>query len=1087
MIGEIGDLGQNLLFQEICRRAQEDKEPLARQYCGMIESSFDSLHNYLHEIRRYFYHFTDHSITHSIRILNRISSFLSPEQISKLTTAELYLLISSALIHDIGMVVSEADVEHFLKSDIFKKQYASVLEQNDICLSGELDADWLSLGVGRSLIADYFRSQHASRSRMVMKKDIQPVMLLCGKDKKRADLLGKIAEAHSMDFSFVANEDNFSTNVLIDECRVNTRFIAICLRLGDLLDIDSSRICPMILQLSEPLPYLSLQHWNKYSHVELQNLQYASDIVISGQCPSQESHRLLKEWLRLLSHEISCVLPLLNTSIIRDTKQQYYLPFGRIIDSVEPEKNADGIPEYEFLEYRFNLDEERVFERLFGERLYGQTGLAIREVIQNAVDATRHRIAVDLEKNYHQSPGASHRELTPRQLAKAIDERKADHALNISLINRQSSRGNKEQTLLIIEDRGIGMSRIVIRDYLLKVGRSRWSEDPLLKNCKVDKIGEFGIGFLSTFMIADKIVIDTKSALPNESAIKATIHSWQSYIATEPSTKEIIGTRIELQLKEASISTIRDNIEMLDSLCPFVELPMIISFPDGSTKTIPARSLCSVKKVTNNSDRIFFALDTSSRNSLGSLARHPDGFAGDHHLCQDGLAVPGVAGPSRKKNLLLLALDDFDVRVDLRGADRFPLDLSRNLIRGDSKKIWNKLSSLIFRSLLRSKMLRHAIAQEFICHYSNLEYLTFFNHGRLLINRKGTLKRISSLKDHLEPSIGFVSCRGKLFTEMVADRTHFWVLVPDYDMSLDLADMEIGLADSHFIRRIRKINGLDHLNSLSLDRMIEDADDIYYGTLATIDQRVQYIFSYALTNYAYICPWHNGLSSVLSTEKSEHAIMMNDIGMIFFDGWLCVRSPDTSTWIYLPSDQFEEMYRHAISNALSWSDFLAFILLTIRSKGQSWQSKWWLSHCSVLTDLENKIFKNLCNLLPVVEDTDIHECRSCKQEDYDDYEVGGDSGDDEDYYEVGGDSGDDEDYYEVGGDSGDDEGEDEDEEERRHLAFFENRHRAVQKVQGRKEFDWFISDVLPGLDLSALENIATPWDKERYENRTLFQ
>ncbi len=558
MIGQVEDLQQTALYRELKRRSKA--EPLAREYCALIEGSFGQLHKYLDEIRRFFCHFTDHCITHSLRIVYHISSFLSPSHFHKLTRSEIYLIICSSLIHDIGMVLSESEAGEIWASEKFQRDYGPLIRENFLADPERMTVEWATAGIGRFLLADYVRREHGNRAVLTVNSRCLPITLLTGGSVERGEYMGLISKAHTLEFEFLANERNLPTDRLLDERRVNLRFVAICLRLGDLLDISSNRICPVIRQLSEPLPYLSRGHWDQYKGVRLHEPRYGSNITVSGRCPTQESHRLLKDWLHWLSTEVASSVTLLNTSAIRD--QQYHLRIGRVIDDVKPETGRNGLPKYEFLEYRFNLDEERVFERLFGERLYGRTDLAIRELLQNAVDATRYRVAHELHKKF----GKDKIRNKPIKLYEEIYRNKEKLAIRVALSKRPSDEpvGAPEHFYLSVEDRGIGMSRQTIADYLLKVGRSRWKEDPLVKDFTVGEIGEFGVGFLSTFMIADRIVIETRSALPDESPVRATIQSWKSYITTEPILREAIGTRVELKLKPGAVAELGTRLEALE-------------------------------------------------------------------------------------------------------------------------------------------------------------------------------------------------------------------------------------------------------------------------------------------------------------------------------------------------------------------------------------------------------------------------------------------------------------------------------------------------------------------------------------------
>lgn len=1029
MIGQIEDLQKSVLYRELERRVPQD--PLARQYRGCLESSWESLHQYLDDSRRFFFHFTDHCITHSIRIINRIGAILAPIQLAELSTAEVYMLMAVALVHDIGMVVSEAEATaEWAKGDLAKK-YAKLLASKGINLDKNVPADWYTAGVGRLLVADHMRGAHGKRAKYVLQSNILPIELLTGGRADRKKHLGQIAEAHTLSFDDVIDEKQLPSGALIDECRLNTRFIAICLRLGDLLDINSNRICPVIRHLSEPLNYVSKAHWDQYLAIELHEVRYASDITVSGTCPSQDAHRLLKEWLRELQKELNNATGVLNPASFRDP--QYCLRLGRVRDEVEPQRLPNGLPAYELLEYRFNLDEERVFEKLFGERLYGRIDLAVRELIQNSIDATRYRVAYDLASK--EGPGAA--DANPaRRLRREIATRRDELALQIHLFRvRNDDAPSGHSTFLSIEDRGIGMARDVIKDYLLKVGRSRWREDPLVNVYKGDSIGEFGIGFLSTFMIADRIVVETCSVLPQEEAIRATIHSWRGYIATEPSDRTAVGTRITLRLKDEAQSALGDRLQSLRRWCPLLELPVDVTIYDDKPFRIPARKPNRVPQVGEDDKayRVFFPLGKDRTGSLGSMgAAQGDYFAGDHSLCQDGLVIPDVP-PPRGPDPLQLALAEAHVCVDLRGKDRFPLDLSRNLIRGNSRKVWDRLAPKVWAGIVRSGALAFTAARNALDFYANLEYSAFGADARLVIDEKGRFHPIQSPVMSNAAMIGFASPQDPQVKDQLYDNSMPWILAPE---GLQI-DFEYNY--SRDIRRARIARKLAP-NEQVLLKMVDPSDEPFSAALLPGEPKMASLFRPVFRQHSFLCSWSNGSGSYFANSKSKKSIELSDLGIIFpTPDWVIVRPASQSAWVYCQIGSISDIAISALNHKLSWNEFLLWLLYCIDSNYFSW-SGWWSDTFPEFNKVADRMEQ-------------IHERA------LDEYD-----------------------------DKSDDDGYD---ESRKLVAWEENRRegRVGSNLRGgmlESEMKWFIDNILPGLNLKFMQKAATPWDKDRWNSGQLI-
>jgi hypothetical protein len=943
------------------------------------------------------------------------------------------MLMAAALVHDIGMVVSEKDAAaEWAKGDLARK-YAKLLSSKEICLNENVPADWYSAGVGRLLVAEYMRSTHGRRAKYVLQSNILPVELLTGGQADRKEHLGQIAEAHTLSFDDVISEKQLPSGALIDECRLNTRFIAICLRLGDLLDINTNRICPVIRQLSEPLSYISKAHWDQYSSIVLHEPRYASDIIISGTCPSQDSHRLLKEWIRELRKELSNATSLLNPEALRDP--QYCLRLGRVRDEVEPRRLPNGLPAYELLEYRFNLDEERVFEKLFGKRLYGRIDLAIRELIQNSIDATRYRVAYDMASKG--DSGAKAADADPaRRLRREIAARQNELALQIHLYKETNDEdASGYSTLLSIEDRGIGMSRDVIKDYLLKVGRSRWREDPLVNIYKGDSIGEFGIGFLSTFMIADRIVVETCSVLPQEQAIKATIHSWRGYIATEPCDRTEVGTRITMRLKAKACSALGARLESIGRWCPLLELPVKVTLLDENTFDIPARKTNRIPRVgeTGQTYRVFFPLNTDKTGSIGSLAGgQGDAFAGGDSLCQDGLAIPDVPSP-RGPDPLQLALAEAHVCVDLRGKDRFPLDLSRNLVRGNSRKVWDRLTPKVWAGIIRSGALAFTAAREALGFYANLEYTAFRLDARLVIDERRRFHKINTPAMTNATGIGFVDAQDPQVKDRLYDRSMPWVVAPD------VGPLEMEYDHSGDIRRARRARLLPPKLKAVEDRISESMDEPFMASLLPGDRLLGPVFDLTLRSHQFVRNWKDGGGSYFVKTESNGSVNISQLGFVFpSPGWILVRPASESEWVHCPYGYAVDVIRYARDEKLRWEEFLLWLLFCVDSNYGAW-SGWWSENYSEFDEVANRV-------------------ADCHEQVIDNFRAGSTYDNDE------------------GG-----EGEESDAlaawEERRIVA--SHRGRSWDSVLG-SEFRWFIDSVLPGLNVEFMRNAATPWDKERW-------
>lgn len=162
--------------------------------------------------------------------------------------------------------------------------------------------------------------------------------------------------------------------------------------------------------------------------------------------------------------------------------------------------------------------------------LYSNKEIFLRELISNASDAAdKLRFAALSDENLYEGD--------------------SELAIHIDI--------DKQQRTLIIRDNGIGMSREEIIEHLgtiAKSGTREFLQQLSKEQAKASTlIGQFGVGFYSAFMVADKVVVETRRAgLPKEQGVRWESKGEGTYTIEEIEKPER-GTCITLHLnKEAS-------------------------------------------------------------------------------------------------------------------------------------------------------------------------------------------------------------------------------------------------------------------------------------------------------------------------------------------------------------------------------------------------------------------------------------------------------------------------------------------------------------------------------------------------------
>ena len=170
---------------------------------------------------------------------------------------------------------------------------------------------------------------------------------------------------------------------------------------------------------------------------------------------------------------------------------------------------------------------------LMANSLYSEREIFLRELISNSADACEKLRYEALSK-------------------KGLLGKEKELKINI--------RVSKKKKIIEVEDNGIGMSRQDLIDNLGTIARSGTNKFiEAMKTKKGDdlsSIGQFGVGFYSSYMVADSVKVLSKSAELEESFLWSS--KGKNNYVVESFNKENRGTTVTLNIK-------KDSDEFLDS------------------------------------------------------------------------------------------------------------------------------------------------------------------------------------------------------------------------------------------------------------------------------------------------------------------------------------------------------------------------------------------------------------------------------------------------------------------------------------------------------------------------------------------
>lgn len=525
--------------------------------------------NMLQAIAYNFPHYSMHESSHSKSIISNIEMVLGGDRIKLLAPTETWMILESSYLHDFGMILQNEYIDQIWKSDKFqeflvdscksldkdlKEAVFYILNFRKLIDKDKIDKDW-PVKIRRyvvEIISAYFRTDHPKRSMEYIntfnetwKMDLTHGGLI---KSRLIKLIGKVAFLHGQPFEEVKKLEYKATGLKADY--IHPRFIAEMIRLGDLLDIDNGRFNESLIKVFGDLPEISKIHFKKHGDIT-HVLISPTTIEISADCEDYDEIRETRNWFDWIQSEIRD-LTVDWVDIVPPNFDGY--PPKIKSDSLKILKKSKYVDE-RLVDLKLNIPRKRIFEILEGAGIYKNKYDFLRELIQNALDASKIQMWRDLKNGMYDlciGKGVKLKNLTPFDINKQIyDNYKV-------VIDTSYTKDNKIRISVI--DKGIGIDK----DSLFKmsqVGESWNKRSEYKKELKdmpswLKPTGGFGIGLQSCFMHSDEIDIETKSCDTGRK-IKIESGKQSGYIISEedPNISMSRGTKVTVKIpKDSRIS-----------------------------------------------------------------------------------------------------------------------------------------------------------------------------------------------------------------------------------------------------------------------------------------------------------------------------------------------------------------------------------------------------------------------------------------------------------------------------------------------------------------------------------------------------
>ena len=483
-----------------------------RDYAPLWESwciNKRKLKSFLQVIIGVFPHYSLHDSSHSRSIANNIEMLLGDDRICLLSATDIWLLLNSIYAHDIGMVTQRNFDKVWTSDSKFREFFEELKFDNSNSelsqLARKIADDSRASGYSTAyetyaavfyVIADFRRRNHAEASAKAITEQPIDIDLSAGGliPRRFVDWVGKIVKSHGTDFSFILQLDKRDGGFCRDY--VHPRFMATLLCLGDALEMDNARFHSHS-ELIMARPMVSEMHNKK--HESIRQLYITPECIeITAEFETNDgtypaTYRELKWWCDMLKRLVDntavhwgAITPDADFGNAPVLNQIRYIADGREMDS-------------NLAELKFEISQKTALNFAQGSNIYSDKRVFLRELLQNAIDASKIQLWQDIEDGRFSSDEVE---------VKPWDEFQPYHIKNPALLKRYKIEvkfkpvSDTEVEVGVI-DLGTGISNNDIL-HMGKVGESYRIKS---KKNRIETMprwlrptGNFGIGLQSLFL-----------------------------------------------------------------------------------------------------------------------------------------------------------------------------------------------------------------------------------------------------------------------------------------------------------------------------------------------------------------------------------------------------------------------------------------------------------------------------------------------------------------------------------------------------------------------------------------------------------
>ncbi|TLU83499.1 MAG: hypothetical protein FDX30_10740 [Chlorobium sp.] len=503
-------LEETLLFKHF----EKDASP---EQITLITTNAKKAADRLILVRDTFPTYTLHNEQHVLNVIDLMGKLLG-EKIDYLDSLEIAILILSAYYHDIGMVFTNEDresIQNEIEFDQFIRKYPKAHLR---ILEFQEEKPTNKNQIPEDVAEWYCRWIHPDRSATYASNYNE----LLWDNFPINDSIAAVCKSHGYSIEEVYKWESVSIDFL---GKVDLLFCSIILRLADILDFDNSR------SPEEVYNYLGLSK-RKNKRDSISDVEWLKHLCSLGfiftstnrndrypikfaSAPDEPAVEFdVREFLNIIESEFDKCNAVLKFCSSR--WQNFHLPLTINRSDIK----SKG---YTYGEFRFTLQQDQILNLLMGENLYSDPYAFVRELVQNAIDTTRHREIYEISKG------------------------------NVNFVSQpivfSTWNDSDGYTFLRIDDYGMGMNEEIITNYFLKVGQSYYQSEQfkveqinLKAKSNIDfmPVSRFGIGILSCFIVGDQIELSSRriTETPERNALRMTMSSLSSFFVLKKESEK---------------------------------------------------------------------------------------------------------------------------------------------------------------------------------------------------------------------------------------------------------------------------------------------------------------------------------------------------------------------------------------------------------------------------------------------------------------------------------------------------------------------------------------------------------------------